>query len=286
MVPPEVGSAVSSGAFAALLGALAAVLWLPAAARVDARVRRPRRAAATLAVVGGLAALVVSATGPAALRSRLLGSPGWGGGLARVAAVGLVLGGALLAGAALWRRRAAARAAREVSARVLETCVLLAGELRAGRTAGDALAVAAREWPPLGLAAEAFALGADVPQAIRRLAAEPGAGALSVLAAAWQVAHRSGQGLAETVAAVADQLRADRATQRVVESELASARATARLVAGLPVAALVLGSGLGGDPWHFLLATAPGLACLAGGLGLLLAGLGWIERIAGGVLGP
>jgi tight adherence protein B len=167
--------------------------------------------------------------------------------------------------------------------RVLEACELLGSELVAGRPPGWALERAAAEWPDLGPVARAWRFGSDVPDALRHAARRDGAGDLRLLAAAWQVGQRSGQGLATAVSAIAEDLRGARATRRVVESELASARATARLVAMLPVPVLVMGGTAGSDPWAFLLGTPIGVACLAGGLACALAGLWWIESIAGSV---
>lgn len=209
---------------------------------------------------------------------------GWGmvgGGLPLRA--GVVLAALALAatgGRLIWRRRRERKERATTATGVLDACEALAAELAAGRPPGSALAEAARRWPGLAPVVDAWALGSDVPAALRRVAAEPGAGDLGVVAAAWQVAHHSGAGLAHAVARVATRIRAQRQTQRVVTSELASARATARLVAALPVVALGMGSGAGGDPWRFLLDTPIGWACLMAGLAFGVAGLWWIEAIA------
>jgi tight adherence protein B len=195
----------------------------------------------------------------------------------------LVLAAAGSAGTALLRRQRRRKAAEAVSARVLETCELMASELAAGQAPGECLDRAAVAWAPLAPVAAAFRVGADVPAALRGLAGDlDGAADLRIVAAAWQVAHRTGEGLAATIDRVAESLRAAAGTRRLVAGELASARATARLVAGLPVLALVMGSGAGGDPWGFLLGTPAGLACLALGLTFGMAGLWWIETIARG----
>ncbi len=191
----------------------------------------------------------------------------------------VILGLAGLSLLALWRRRRLRSAAEAVAGEVAEACARLAAQLSAGRPPGAALADAADECRVLAPAAEAFVLGADVPAALRRAASAPGAGQLRLLAAAWQVSHRTGAGLALALAQLAESLREERATQRLVDGELASARATARLVAALPVAALAMGSGAGGDPWSFLATTPIGLACLAAGLALALLGLWWIEAL-------
>ena len=244
--------------------ALAVLLLVPGQPGLPGPRPLARPASGLLAV---LVALALAAAGP-------------GPQLVPLAAVaGAALGGAAL----LWDARRRRRAAGEASARVMEACELLAAELLAGQPPGRALDGAVQSWPPLAPVAEAFRVGADVPTAFRALSAEPGCADLRLVAAAWQVAHRTGVGLAAAVDGVAEGLRSAAASRRVVDGELASARATARLVGGLPVLALAMGAGAGGDPWAFLFGGLPGLACLTGGLALGLAGLWWIEVIARGV---
>jgi tight adherence protein B len=197
--------------------------------------------------------------------------------------LGLVLTAAGWAAHRLWRARAESRERARTRERVLETCDLLAAELASGQPAASALTRAAEAWPVLAPVASTMALGGDVPSALRLLAARPGAEGMALVAAAWQVAHRTGHGLGDALGRLAGSLRDAASTDRVVQGELASARATARLVSGLPVVALAIGAGSGGDPVGFLLGTPLGWGCLAGGLVLGFAGLAWIERIAAGV---
>jgi tight adherence protein B len=192
----------------------------------------------------------------------------------------LVLAPAAWVGRLMWRRRTQARLAETNAALMAEVCDLLAAELSAGRPPDAALREAAHTWPAFVPVAEVSRLGGDVPAALREVARTPGAGGLRLLAAAWAISRRTGGGLGAATRRVAEAVRREQATRGVVASELASARATARLMAGLPVAALLMGSGAGADPWTFLLRTAPGLACLAAGLATGAAGLWWIEQLA------
>jgi tight adherence protein B len=198
-----------------------------------------------------------------------------------LAVVGL---GAATAAAVLARRGRAARAAVSRQTVVVNLCESLVGELRAGQPLVASLERCLDLWPGFEPVVAAGRLGADVPAALRRVARVPGAEGLAEIASAWQVSQRSGAGLAAALAQVALTARERQGTRRIVQGELASAQATARLVAVLPLAALAMSAGIGGDPWHFLLATPVGVACLGLGLLFAFAGLWWIDRIAAAVL--
>lgn len=261
-----------AAAAALLLTALAAALVWPAAARLPADLVGPTTPRSR-AVLPGLL-LVAGAAGGVLLV---------GGGAHRVA-LALMAAAAALAVVRAVRRRRAATAAETRRDLVLASCEALVADLMAGQPPVTALERAGRDWPELHPVVTAARVDADVPEAFRHLAARPGAGELGAVAAAWQVAHETGSGLAGSLGQVVGSLRERRRTSRLVAGEVAAARATARLLAVLPLGVLGLGSSLGGDPFGFLLRTTPGLVCL--GLGLTLCGLGWwwLDRLAAGVL--
>lgn len=199
-------------------------------------------------------------------------------------ALALIVLGCAGAVAQMVGRARLARVADQRRAAVVEVAEALAGELRAGQPLLVALERCTETWAGFEPVAAAGRLGADVPTAMRRLVRLPGAEGLAEVATAWQVSHSSGAGLSTALGQVTATARARQSTRHVVAAELASARATARLVALLPVGVLVMAAGVGGRPWQFLLASPAGLACLAAGAALAFAGLWWIDRIAEGVL--
>lgn len=266
-------SGVTWLALAVLLAVAATVTWasggdqrrLPdKASRHDASEARRRRLALLIGLLaGGVAALLL-------LEPQRLG-------LAAVVVVALE-------GARRQRRRQRCRReATRTRASVVEVGEALVAELRAGRPTQSALTSVCRLWAPMAEIARAAHLDADVPGALRRLAGRPGAEGLADLAAAWELAGRTGSGLAVALDRVVGGARDANADLTTVEGELASARATGRVVAGLPLLTLGLGAGAGVGTWRWLLDTPWGIACLAAATGLALAGLTWIDRIADGV---
>lgn len=234
----------------------------------------PRRAAGRLSGLRGAAA---SPSLPVPVLGAVLG-------LLLAGPVGVALGAA--AGVALRRTaasRARASAVRRERAAVLDALTLLAADLRAGRTPAEALAAAAeaavgdtRE--VLTGAAAAAARGSDVVVALApRQSAAPEV--LRGLAACWSVCSGAGSGLAAGVDRLQEGLRAAESQRRAVDAELAGPRATAGLLAVLPIGGLALAAALGAHPMHVLLHTRFGLCCLLIGLGLDAAGVVWTRRL-------
>lgn len=243
------------------------------ARRGHARYGRPRPRIRALPV-----ALLLGGTAGAAL---LLTGGRLGATTLPLAGTGLV---AMATGGLLLRRRRAAVTARARRAGVIEACDALAAGLRAGQPAQRVLDRVAADVDLLGPAAAAGRLGGDVATALRTVAGLDGAEGLRLVAAAWTVAQRSGAGLADVVARIAAAVRADAEQRRQVDVALGTSRSTARLLAGLPVMGVVLGSGLDADPLAVLLGTPVGAWCLFLGVTLGAVGLVWVERLADGAL--
>ncbi|MDT0308414.1 type II secretion system F family protein [Streptomyces sp. DSM 44917] len=180
-----------------------------------------------------------------------------------------------------WRRRRAEREAEARREAVIAFCAALAAEVRAGRPAAEALSGA--DGQALGAAAAgvraAARYGGDVPSALRAAAARPGAEGLCGVAACWAVAVDGGASLAAGLERVAEALRAEREQREELRAQLAGPRATALVLAGLPVFGLLLGAGMGVQPLRVLLSTPVGLGCLLAGAALEWAGIAWVAAI-------
>lgn len=201
------------------------------------------------------------------------------GGLAHVV-VGLTATG--VAAVVLRLRRRALRDAQRRQRRsdVAEAVDTLAAELGAGVLAPRALQHLAEDSPILRPAATAARLGTDVASAMRAVAVNPGAERLDDLAAAWEVSQRTGAPMARVLDRLGDGLRDERDVQREIDAGLGPAKATARLMAVLPLFGLGLGTGIGSSPVHVLFHTVPGSLCLAAGSALACMGVCWVDAIA------
>jgi tight adherence protein B len=205
----------------------------------------------------------------------------------------IVLGGSfphLVAGCtavgvfAVWMRLR--RQARETSLRrrrsqqIAEIVDSLAAELGAGILASQALEHLAGDMGLLDGAATASRLGGDISDALRAASHQPGAEVLNELAAAWEVSERSGAPMARVLDRLGDGIRDEREAQREVMTGLGPAKATARLMAVLPIFGLGMGLSMGSRPLDVLLNTVFGSLCLAAGTALACAGVLWVDQIA------
>lgn len=173
-----------------------------------------------------------------------------------------------------WRRSQTQSRRRQGAA---EFVLALADELSTGLPLDTAVTRAAEGMPWLAHTARAARMGGDIAQALRQDASRFDVAVLASLSAAWQVASGSGAGLAVASRNLGHAAMERERARRELASEMAGPRATARVLAFLPVIGLLLGSGFGGSPWAWLTSTPLGLAVLAVGLALEFLGLAWVN---------
>ncbi len=254
-----------------LAGALALLLWPGGGARRRERLRRltgARHPVLRWPGVGAPAAWPVLAGAAGSAVGALVGTPLVAAlaGLAGVGAVRLLV-----------RQRGRRREEQSLDA-LADALAALAAELRSGRPLEAATASAVAVVPD---AAGARALA----RALRAPATVPAGGTAELdraherLAAAVALSGRTGCSLAAVAGAVEDDLRARRRQREELGSVTAGPRASAVLLAGLPLLALAMGSGIGADPWVVLTTTGAGQLLLVTGVALEAAGLAWTGRL-------
>ncbi|MEU8800734.1 type II secretion system F family protein [Spirillospora sp. NPDC048819] len=168
---------------------------------------------------------------------------------------------------------------RRRRASVIELCDAMAAELAAGRTPDDAFTAAATVLDP-HVSKELLSIPRPPSEHLGELAARPGAEGLRLLAACWRVGSERGGTLATVLDGLAVALRDEESQRQDVSVQLAGPRATARLLAVLPLLGLAMAAALGAHPIPFLFGTLPGAACLITGTALNLTGLYWTRHLA------
>jgi tight adherence protein B len=174
------------------------------------------------------------------------------------------------------RRRSTLRARVDVA----HACTVLASYLRVGQVPSAALAIAAADCDVLREGHRAHVLGGGVVSVWRQQARREGHRGLLDLARAWQVSVETGAPMSSMLDQVAASLSADESLMPVINSELAAARATSKVMAALPPFGIGIGYLLGGDPARWFLAGPAGWACLLSGMLLGCTGVLWIEGLA------
>lgn len=271
-------------AVAAVLALAAALACWPgggarhraAALRAPRRDRPRRGSVAVPGFLGALPVVLVGATAAGAL----------------AAGIGGAVAAALLAVTVVRTRRdlRAEREHAEATHGLAEGLGSFAAEVRSGAPLPAAADAAGADAHPV--TARAFALvsatarlGGDVPAALRSAGrSEPVAAAhLDRVAAAWALADRHGIALAGPAEAAARDLRARARVAARLRAQLAGPRATATVLALLPLLGVGLGEAIGAHPWAVLSGPAFGQVLLVVGVGLVCAGVAWTSRIAAGV---
>lgn len=128
-------------------------------------------------------------------------------------------------------------------------------------------------------------LGGDVAAGLQAVGGDR-SHAWARIGVAWRTAEHHGLPMADLVQSVREDLVARRRFAERTRAALAGARATATVLAGLPVLGVLLGEAMGARPVAVLLGGGLGGILLVVGVTLVVAGLAWTRRITEKVMTP
>ena len=214
--------------------------------------------------------------------------------LAGILVTGLFIGAGpavaagVIAGVTVMRRRRSrgARRRRANDEALRRAVGVMAAEMTVGAPMVTACRSAAEEIDDAApeSAAELRRLAARVELGGEADAGDAGGEGLSRLVESWAISARYGVPMAALLAALARDLAERRNFADRTEAGLAGPRATAMVLAGLPVLAALLGQLMGADPLGVLLGTSLGGILLVVGATLAAAGIWWSDAIVAKVL--
>uniref|UniRef100_A0A5Q5CNM1 Type II secretion system protein n=1 Tax=Mycobacterium sp. (strain JLS) TaxID=164757 RepID=A0A5Q5CNM1_MYCSJ len=208
-----------------------------------------------------------------------------------VTSVGVVMAAAVAGATAAVRirnRRRRIRRNRE-SESLQSALEVLVGELRVGAHPVAAFETAAGEIDgqvadSLRAVAARARLGADVAAGLHDTARKSSlASQWDRIAVCWQLAQTHGLSIAALMQTAQRDIAERQRFSSRVSAGMAGARATAAVLAGLPVLGIGLGQMIGADPGRLLLGGGAGGWLLLIGVTLSCAGLLWSDRITAGV---
>jgi tight adherence protein B len=151
---------------------------------------------------------------------------------------------------------------------------VLAAELDSGRTPSAAAGAAARACPD-GATASALASALAPDTALPAGPAE-----LVLVRGAVVLSSRTGCSLSAVARALEQDLRFRHRQVQELRTATAGPRASAVVLAALPVLGLFMGTGVGAHPWTVLTTTGAGQALLVAGVLLEVAGVAWTGRLS------
>lgn len=173
---------------------------------------------------------------------------------------------------------------RQPSDSIQSFCQALVAELQAGAPPTAALLNAGEQYPVAPQAMAAARLNSPIAPALRADGEAARAIALIGLASCWEVAAESGAGLVAGIRQVATIAAAEDQVHQDLEQELATPRATGRVLMLLPLVGLGLGELMGASPVYWLTTTGIGRVIIVLGLLLMAAGWWWTKRIMAAAL--